>query len=631
MTKQDPTPVPSDPAVRMVGALPTPRRGLSSQQMQVRKNQSTQRVTGKSTSLVGETVGGRYRVQELLASGGMCDIYKARQVSMDRWVALKVMRSPATEGTPYAQWFYREMRAAARIQHPNTVRVYDFGQLDSGSFWLTMELLQGRTLEAELATGGAFAPMRAVHVAMQIAKALNAAHEEGVVHRDLKGDNILLLDLYGERDFVKVVDFGLASMPGPSGFGGLVAGTPEFMAPEQALGQDVDVRADLYALGVLLYHMLTGRLPFTHADAREVLQMQVHRTAVPPSRFVRRGLPEPLDALIIDLMRKAPSERPSTARVVLERLGACAAHPEISRRTHSRWEESSPELIVREPEDRADDAQDHATFEQSGPTLVYRQRHAPLIGVGEPVALPRRRSRRWAPQLLVAAASAVMVVTLLLLALPRAHGPLALLGAAPSIVGASLAPPLLLASLEPSERTPGVVGLDSPAPSGQLAPIADPLPTAASPSEPEGAGISAGTEAGTGVTPPTPPQAEAAGLSAGTEAGAADAPLDAPAAEQGAPAAEALEPAAEAPEPAAQEPPSADAPPPIARPVARPKAAVPTPPTAGSASPPSTGAPHAGAPLAEPEAPDVPVTPPEPSSPGSEPPRFERWAPRDSK
>lgn len=338
--------------------------------------------------LVGATVGGRYRVHELLASGGMCDIYKARQVSMDRWVALKVMRVPTEDSAPYVQWFYREMRAAARIQHPNTVRVYDFGQLDDGGFWMAMELLQGRTLEAEITTARRFPPARVVNIAMQIAKALNAAHREEVIHRDLKGDNILLIDLYGERDVVKVVDFGIASMPGPTAPDGLVAGTPEFMSPEQALGYEVDARADLYALGVLLYQMSTGRLPFEHKDARKVLSMQVHRDPVPPSRLLAEALPELLEALILDLLRKDPALRPPTADDVLQRLAACAAHPSVSRRTHGRWEESSADIVVR-PEVPLVEAE---VVEPAGPTIVCAPR---ALGLPPGHAQPLRRAWVW--------------------------------------------------------------------------------------------------------------------------------------------------------------------------------------------------------------------------------------------
>jgi serine/threonine-protein kinase len=199
---------------------------------------------------------------------------------------------------------------------------------------------------------------------MQIAKALNAAHHEEVVHRDLKADNILLVDLYGERDFVKVVDFGIAMVRGSRSSEprpGFVTGTPEYMSPEQATGELVDHRTDLYALGILLYEMCTGAPPFTNDDPAAVLRMHVHKQPVSPARVVGRALPEPLEGLIMALLRKRPDERPPDAAAVIELLGRCASHPAISRRSHQRWEGAAPSPNTQPPAE-----------ERALPTLVSR-------------------------------------------------------------------------------------------------------------------------------------------------------------------------------------------------------------------------------------------------------------------
>lgn len=301
----------------------------------------------------GAVFAGRYLIEARIARGGMGVVYRAYQQDMERRVALKVIQPDPADAVPKAEWFCREMRAAARIQHPNTVRVHDFGEAD-GLLYLAMELVEGRTLDQEIAACGRMGPRRAVHVGIQVAKALHAAHTEGVIHRDLKAENILLVDLYGERDVVKVVDFGIAlvqekgqrgqeGQPGPGGRAaadpglahGLVIGTPEFMSPEQAFHGAVDARSDLYALGVMLYHMVVGRPPFTGEDRAQVMRRHVSEPPVPPSQRVA-GVPEPLEALILALLAKAPRDRPQTAASTVGLLAACATHEAVDRRGGER-------------------------------------------------------------------------------------------------------------------------------------------------------------------------------------------------------------------------------------------------------------------------------------------------------
>ena len=229
-------------------------------------------------ALIGSVLAERYRVEKLLGSGGMGSVYRAQHVHMRKSVAIKVLHREMTYLPEVVARFEREAVAAARIEHPNVAAATDFGRLADGSFYLVLEYVEGKSLRAALKERGPMSTTRALHVTRQIADALAAAHAAGIVHRDLKPDNVMLLDREGERELVKVLDFGIAKL----NIGdvkeqltqlGSVFGTPEYMAPEQAQGLEVDARADLYTLGILLYEMLAGkhavqrRRPGRRADA----------------------------------------------------------------------------------------------------------------------------------------------------------------------------------------------------------------------------------------------------------------------------------------------------------------------------------------------------------------------------
>jgi len=231
---------------------------------------------------------GRYELVELIGEGGMGAVYLARQVAMDRMVALKLILAEAVKSPDAAARFEREMKLSAKIEHPNTIRVYDFGETD-GQLFLAMELLRGQTLKQVLESG----PLdlgRIVRIGVQVARALQAAHSEGVVHRDLKPDNVMLLEQYGEHDVVKVLDFGIAkSLDEPEASvtaTGAVIGTPAYMSAEQAMGQAVDRRSDLYSLGIILYEMASGRLPFTAPGFTALLVAHATETPQPLTQVV---------------------------------------------------------------------------------------------------------------------------------------------------------------------------------------------------------------------------------------------------------------------------------------------------------------------------------------------------------
>ena len=267
--------------------------------------------------------GGRYQVIRLLGQGGMGTVYLARQTALDRDVALKVI-AVQEGGLPQdaVSRFEQEMRATARVEHPNTVRLYDSGAAGRG-LYLAMEYLPGRTLREVLDVEGRLPPARAARIAKQIARALAAAHRQRIVHRDLKPENIMLLDDFGEPDFVKVLDFGIARfLDGQTArltARGAVIGTPAYMSPEQAQGLPVDALTDLYALGAILYEMLCGQVPLGRETALSTLMAQVREQPVPLPALAPET-PAALADLVMSLLQKAPAARPASAEIVATAL-----------------------------------------------------------------------------------------------------------------------------------------------------------------------------------------------------------------------------------------------------------------------------------------------------------------------
>jgi serine/threonine-protein kinase len=258
---------------------------------------------------LGKVVAGRYRLEALLGEGGMGVVYRARHVLIDRVVALKLIRPDLRGETHLRAWMLREARAANRVDHAHIVEIHDVGETEDGELYLVMEYLVGSSLSSEIAKG----PMplaRATDILEQMTAALARAHDLGVVHRDLKSDNIMLTAKGGRRDFVKILDFGLAALARDPRLApkGAVFGTPEYMSPEQARGEDAMPVSDLYALGILFFEMTTGQLPFRSADRDTLLEMQ--KTAPSPKpRSIAKELPEAAERIILRLLEKDPRSR----------------------------------------------------------------------------------------------------------------------------------------------------------------------------------------------------------------------------------------------------------------------------------------------------------------------------------
>ncbi|MBT9557285.1 MAG: protein kinase [Myxococcales bacterium] len=276
--------------------------------------------------LIGRIFDRKYRVNELIGSGGMGSVYRATHLEMSREVALKVLDHGIADSDRQVQRFHQEARSSSRLQHPNTIRVYDFGRAEDGRLYLAMELLKGETL-ADLMRREKRIPLpRTCHIIKQVCKSLAEAHQMGLVHRDLKPDNIFITEIFGERDFVKVLDFGIAkSTEGPEQESltqtGFICGTPRYLSPEQAMGKTVDPRSDLYALGVLLYEMLSGQPVYSAATPIGIVMKHIKE---PPPVLAIGASNGAVSAsrLVASMLAKSPEHRPSRASLVAEYLVA---------------------------------------------------------------------------------------------------------------------------------------------------------------------------------------------------------------------------------------------------------------------------------------------------------------------
>ena len=274
--------------------------------------------------LIGKTVGGRYRLLSRLGSGGMSTVYLARHVLIDRLMAIKTLRAELATDPVQRDRFLREARAVNRINHENIVEITDFGETDAGLLYLVMEHVPGKPL-VEVVQHGALELWRAFHIARQCAVALARAHQMGVVHRDLKPENVLLMHRRGDPDFVKVLDFGIAKiLDAPSLTASQqIFGTPGYIAPEYIQSTEIDGRADLYSLGVILYELVTGALPFDYEYPGDLLLKHVNEMPVAPSERLA-SVPRPVEEFLLRCLRKDPSRRFRDAYHFLEELEAVA-------------------------------------------------------------------------------------------------------------------------------------------------------------------------------------------------------------------------------------------------------------------------------------------------------------------
>ncbi len=283
---------------------------------------------------------GSYRLGELLGRGGMGEVYRATHRMLARPAAIKLIR-PAMLGAASdadaavaIRRFRREAEVAASLRSPHTVELYDFGATEDQTLYFVMELLDGMDLETLVRQQGPLPAGRVIHILRQVCESLEEAHARGLVHRDIKPANIHVGRLGLRHDFVKVLDFGLVKSTHPEGpdpdlatGGGLTPGTPAYMAPELALGEPVDGRADLYALGCVAYYLLTGQLVFEAANGLQMIARHVRDTPIPPSARAELDVPPGLELLVLACLAKRPGDRPASAVRLSHELGAIVTEP----------------------------------------------------------------------------------------------------------------------------------------------------------------------------------------------------------------------------------------------------------------------------------------------------------------
>jgi len=280
---------------------------------------------------IGQNLLDQFKIEEKIGAGGMGSVYRARQTTLHRDVAIKILHPELADNADAVRRFKREARVCTALDHPNVVRVFLFGQLEDGSLYIVMEFLDGRSLLEVLRREGALPVHRALHIATQICDGVGEAHHQGVVHRDIKPENVVLVERRRDPDFVKVLDFGIARVLWGDDVtqatqSGLVFGTARYISPEGAAGEPTDARSDVYSLGVLTYQLLSGTTPFEASSPVQMLMKHIH--AEPPhvlSHEPARHVPEPIADVVMRALSKNPEGRYDDAHAYADAVRAAAA------------------------------------------------------------------------------------------------------------------------------------------------------------------------------------------------------------------------------------------------------------------------------------------------------------------
>lgn len=331
---------------------------------------------------VGKVVARRYRVDRLLGVGGMGAVYEVTHLALGKTYALKVLHQIYGRDPDLIDRFMREARAATQTGHPNIIDVMDIGTMEGGDLFFVMELLDGTDLLRLINQGGPMAFRRAVFIARQIARAVGAAHEAGIIHRDLKSENVVLVDKDGETDFVKVLDFGICKQVDGGDSAkttpGMVMGSPDYMAPEQAAGAEANAASDVYALGTILFFMLTGRLPFKGRNAIDVL-MKKGGGPAPRVREFRPDVPEALDEVVARCLERDVKLRPRSMREV---------EYELTRAVEGRASAVAAVMGLRLPEEEATPPPREPASVANDPRAADRSLTPAQLDVPDPASAP---------------------------------------------------------------------------------------------------------------------------------------------------------------------------------------------------------------------------------------------------
>jgi len=373
-------------------------------------------------SLVGQTLAGKYKIEELIKTGGMGSVYRGKHVLMEKTVAIKVLRPSLAMDNVVVARFSREAKAASRINHPHAVTVTDFGEAENGVVFLVMEYLHGQTLKDIIRHEGALPLARVVEIVRQVAGALDAAHQQGVVHRDLKSDNVMLSEQNG-GDWAKVLDFGIAKIQELEGnrdhditAPNLVIGTPQYMSPEQcAQTGPIDARSDVYSFGIILFEMLSGRVPFTGESPTVIMMKQVQDP--PPSILeARPELPAAIGEVVERALAKQPGDRFQTAGELSGALAAIASEtPQVAALPPTL------DTVANEPVKVEDDADEVTVVRPREVVTPVRSRQE--IPVSAPSPGPESPIANFSPwRIMVPAAIVLVAVFGIVFLLTRSSG-----------------------------------------------------------------------------------------------------------------------------------------------------------------------------------------------------------------
>ena len=360
------------------------------------------KIAGASDPLIGRVISGRFKIAALIARGGMGKVYRAEQAPLGRTCALKVL-DPSYAGDydpEFHKRFFLEASIASKLTHPNTVTIFDYGRTDDDVYYIAMEYLEGCTLHRAIKDAGFFTGERAAHVARQICRALREAHSVGVVHRDLKPANIFLVEHGDEADFVKVLDFGLVKNVSENRGEdltqtGLFMGSPKYMAPEQIRGDEVDARTDIYGLGIILYEMITGKVPFDYPNSVNILMAHVSE-APPPMHQVNPAVhvsPQVRD-LVARCVAKSPDERFRSMDEVLAALKSVGGGlaPSVGTEAAAGRRDASVAASGRRPVTAAsEDIGSDPTFVSASGSDNSTPVRPPSESPGDPMAVPPAR------------------------------------------------------------------------------------------------------------------------------------------------------------------------------------------------------------------------------------------------
>jgi serine/threonine-protein kinase len=359
-------------------------------------------MAGASDTLINTLFDGRYRILRKLGSGGMANVYLAEDEELGRRVAIKILNERYATDDLFIERFRREAKSAAGLSHPNIVSIYDRGEAE-GTYYIAMEVIEGRSLKELILTRGALPVDTAIAYAKQLLEALRFAHHHGIIHRDIKPHNVLVSagpQVKAAAPRLKVTDFGIARH-GASQMteAGSIMGTAQYLSPEQARGAPVTAASDLYSAGVVLYEMLTGKVPFTGDSAIEIAMKHVNELPKPPSKL-RPEIPQELDQVVLRSLAKDPADRYQTADEFIEDLERVESGLPISRATTA----AATALLAGAAVGEATQVLtgEEATRVVSQPPAPVPPRRPPEYPPGGPYDEPPKKRRRWVPWVLVA-------------------------------------------------------------------------------------------------------------------------------------------------------------------------------------------------------------------------------------